>query len=78
MFVPLKANTKLKVYSAKDEAQRLADQARKYGSEAEAKLEQARKEAGSKAIGAVDKFDNTVEKEAAKAKSGISSWFGGK
>jgi hypothetical protein len=24
-----------------------------------------------------DKFDATVEKEAAKAKSGISGWFGG-
>ena len=26
----------------------------------------------------VDKFDKTVEEGAAKAKSGISSWFGGK
>jgi hypothetical protein len=26
----------------------------------------------------VDKFDATVEKKAAEAKSGISSWFGGK
>ena len=26
----------------------------------------------------IDEFDKKVEKEAAKAKSGISSWFGGK
>ena len=26
----------------------------------------------------VDKFDNRVEAEAAKAKGGISGWFGGK
>ena len=26
----------------------------------------------------VDNFDKTVEKKAAEAKSGISSWFGGK
>jgi hypothetical protein len=26
----------------------------------------------------VDEFDRKVEAEAAKAKSGISSWFGGK
>jgi hypothetical protein len=26
----------------------------------------------------IDKFDSTVEKKAAEAKSGLSSWFGGK
>lgn len=26
----------------------------------------------------IDEFDRKVENEAAKAKSGISSWFGGK
>ncbi|KAG5993002.1 hypothetical protein E4U43_003605, partial [Claviceps pusilla] len=35
------------------------------------------KEAKSEAIKAVDKFDHTVEEGASKAKSGISSWFGG-
>ncbi|KAG5952965.1 hypothetical protein E4U53_007355 [Claviceps sorghi] len=35
------------------------------------------KDAKSEAIRAVDKFDHTVEDGAAKAKSGISSWFGG-
>ncbi|OAA33400.1 calcofluor white hypersensitive protein [Moelleriella libera RCEF 2490] len=35
------------------------------------------KDAKAEAIKAVDKFDKTVEDGAAKAKSGISSWFGG-
>jgi hypothetical protein len=33
---------------------------------------------GSQINTAIDKFDKTVEDKAAKAKSGISSWFGGK
>jgi hypothetical protein len=35
------------------------------------------KDAKAEAIKAVDKFDKTVEDGAAKAKSGVSSWFGG-
>ncbi|KAJ2971711.1 hypothetical protein NQ176_g7557 [Zarea fungicola] len=35
------------------------------------------KDAKAEAIKAVDKFDKTVEDGAAKAKSGISGWFGG-
>lgn len=35
------------------------------------------KDARAEAIKAVDKFDKTVEDGASKAKSGISSWFGG-
>ncbi|KAG5923681.1 hypothetical protein E4U60_005967 [Claviceps pazoutovae] len=35
------------------------------------------KDTKSEAIKAVDKFDKTVEDGASKAKSGISSWFGG-
>ncbi|KAL6863948.1 hypothetical protein J3F83DRAFT_766983 [Trichoderma novae-zelandiae] len=35
------------------------------------------KEAKSEALKAVDKFDRKVEDGAAKAKGGISSWFGG-
>ncbi|KAK2603691.1 hypothetical protein QQS21_004165 [Conoideocrella luteorostrata] len=35
------------------------------------------KDAKSEAIKAVDKFDKSVENGAAKAKSGISGWFGG-
>ncbi|TQV94894.1 hypothetical protein V2A60_010013 [Cordyceps javanica] len=36
------------------------------------------KDARAEALKAVDKFDKTVEDGASKAKSGISSWFGGK
>lgn len=35
------------------------------------------KDAKAEAIKAVDKFDKKVEDGAAKAKSGISGWFGG-
>ncbi|RFU79759.1 calcofluor white hypersensitive [Trichoderma arundinaceum] len=35
------------------------------------------KDAKSEALRAVDKFDHKVEDGAAKAKSGISGWFGG-
>lgn len=35
------------------------------------------KDAKAEALKAVDKFDHTVEEKAAKAKGGISSWFGG-
>jgi hypothetical protein len=41
---------------------------------AESKLEQYRKDAGKK----IDAADRKVEEGAAKAKSGVSSWFGGK
>ncbi|KIV82326.1 hypothetical protein PV11_04445 [Exophiala sideris] len=46
--------------------------------EAEAKAKEVGQKASKEANAAIDKFDKTVEKEAAKAKSGISSWFGGK
>ncbi|TQN64366.1 hypothetical protein CSHISOI_11055 [Colletotrichum shisoi] len=36
------------------------------------------KDAQAEALKKVDAFDKKVENEAAKAKSGISSWFGGK
>jgi hypothetical protein len=35
------------------------------------------KEARSETLKAVDKFDNSVQDGTAKAKGGISSWFGG-
>ncbi len=35
------------------------------------------KDAKSAALKKVDEFDKKVEAEAAKAKGGISSWFGG-
>ncbi|KAJ4133526.1 hypothetical protein NW768_005112 [Fusarium equiseti] len=41
-------------------------------------VESVAKDAKAEAMRVVDKFDNRVEAEAAKAKGGLSSWFGGK
>lgn len=45
---------------------------------AESKIDQYRKEAGADAMKKIDQADRKIEEGAAKAKSGISSWFGGK
>lgn len=50
-----------------------ADRARQEVQAAEDKLEQYRKDANKK----IDAADRKVEEGASKAKSGISSWFGG-
>ena len=47
-------------------------------SKAKSEAEAYAKEAKANALKKVDEFDRAVEKEASKAKSGISSWFGGK
>lgn len=39
-------------------------------------FDQARKDTARELNETADKFDKTVEKKAAEAKSGISSWFG--
>ena len=54
------------------------DQAEGYRAGAADKLGEIRKETGAKLSGAVDKFDRSVEEGAAKSKSWISGWFGGK
>ncbi|QUC23214.1 uncharacterized protein UV8b_07455 [Ustilaginoidea virens] len=59
-----------KIDKALSEADRKAE---KVKSQTEAYV----KDAKAEAIKAVDKFDKTVEDGAAKAKSGISGWFGG-
>ena len=41
-----------------------------------AKFGEVRKETGKELKDTIDKFDQTVEKKTAEAKSGISSWFG--
>ena len=46
--------------------------------DASSKADQYRKEAAKEINKEVDKFDKTVEKKTSEAKSGISSWFGGK
>jgi hypothetical protein len=50
------------------------DKARAEAAKVEGKLEQYSKDAKKE----VDAFDRTVEKKASEAKSGFSSWFGGK
>ena len=51
-----------------------ADKARAELYKAEGKFDQYRKDTGKK----IDEIDRKVETKAAEAKSGISSWFGGK
>ncbi|KAH7356614.1 hypothetical protein BKA65DRAFT_495077 [Rhexocercosporidium sp. MPI-PUGE-AT-0058] len=45
---------------------------------AEGKFDQYRKDAGAETMKKIDAADRKIENEAAKAKSGVSSWFGGK
>lgn len=62
---------------AMSEGKKLESTMRSYASDAEANLEAARKEAAARMNSAVDSFDKNVTEGASKAKSGISSWFGG-
>jgi len=55
-----------------------ADKARVELAKAEGKIGQYRKDAGKDAMKKIDQVDRKVEEGTAKAKSGISSWFGGK
>jgi regulator of protease activity HflC (stomatin/prohibitin superfamily) len=52
-------------------------EADKQAGRAKSNAEAYAKEARAEALKAVDKFDQKVEEGASKAKSGISSWFGG-
>jgi len=54
------------------------DKARAELGKAEAKFDQYRKDASKDALKKIDELDRKVEEGTAKAKSGISSWFGGK
>jgi len=54
------------------------DKARAELAKAEGKMDQYRKDASATALKKIDEADRKVEEGAAKAKSGISSWFGGK
>jgi len=62
----------------KSEAQAAEAKARSLAADAQAKLDAATKDAHTSASKAVDAFDKNVNDGAAKAKSGISSWFGSK
>ncbi|KAH6674131.1 hypothetical protein B0J14DRAFT_589286 [Halenospora varia] len=46
--------------------------------EAEGKFDAYRKDASKETLKKIDEADRKIEEGAAKAKSGISSWFGGK
>jgi len=52
-------------------------EADKQAGRAKSNIEAAAKDAKAEALKAADKFDSTVQEGAAKAKSGVSSWFGG-
>lgn len=55
-----------------------ADKARAELAKAEGKFEAYSKDAKAETLKKIDEADRKVENGAAKAKSGISSWFGGK
>ena len=63
------AKLSAKAHEADDKFQQLkADGSKQF--------DQARKDTARELQETADKFDKTVEKKAAEAKSGISSWFG--
>lgn len=62
---------------ARSRAQQAEEELKKYGTDAQKKLEQARKDTGSSLSSAVDKFDKNVSEGASKSKSWIGSWIGG-
>ncbi|KAL6363305.1 hypothetical protein LRP88_02717 [Fusarium phalaenopsidis] len=76
---PVDAEKDLKGYGQQAGAQvdKALAEADRQASVAKSNIESYAKDAKAEALKAVDKFDNKVEEEAAKAKSGISSWFGG-
>lgn len=62
------------VNKTKAELTKAEGKAEAYGKDFQAKAEEAKKDAMSK----IDAADRKIEAKAAEAKSGISSWFGGK
>ncbi|KAL9085815.1 MAG: hypothetical protein Q9165_007447 [Trypethelium subeluteriae] len=63
--------------SAKQEYNKVDSKLQTYRKDAGKKIDQYSKEAKESASSAVNSFDKTVEDKAAKAKSGLGSWFGG-
>ncbi|KJZ76278.1 hypothetical protein HIM_04360 [Hirsutella minnesotensis 3608] len=74
------AEKDLKTYGAEagSRVDKALAEADKQASKLKSNTEAYAKDAKAEALKAVDKFDQKVEDGAAKAKSGISSWFGGK
>ncbi|KAI5359329.1 hypothetical protein Slin15195_G069560 [Septoria linicola] len=62
------------VQDGKQEASKVDAKLAEYRQDASKQLNNASKEANK----AIDQFDQKVTQEASKAKSGLSSWFGGK
>ncbi|KKZ65392.1 hypothetical protein EMCG_08772 [[Emmonsia] crescens] len=54
------------------------ERAAKFAKEEADKLNKARHNVAKDVNAKIDTFDKTVEQKAAEAKSGVSSWFGGK
>lgn len=63
---------------AKAEASKAGQKLDAYRNDAAKKLDDARKTTGQELTTAVDKFDQSVSEGAAKSKSWVGSWFGGK
>lgn len=63
---------------AKAQGKDLSKNFQSYQTDAEKKLEEARKETGSRLTKVVDDFDRVVETKASQAKSSIFNWFGSK
>lgn len=74
----------MQIAEAKSKGREFDAKVDKAAKEAESKYKEIKAEAGAtfgerrkEAAQAIDSFDKTVEKKAAEAKSGISSWWGG-
>jgi len=63
------------VAQARDTTHKVDAKLEDYRQSAEKKIGDYRKETGQKLTSAVDKFDQSVEKTAAKSKSWLSGWF---
>ncbi|GIZ42200.1 hypothetical protein CBER1_02568 [Cercospora berteroae] len=66
------------VRDGKQEASKVDAKLEEYRKDAQSTLNSAAKDAQANANKAIDQFDQKVTEGASKAKSGISSWFGGK
>jgi transcription initiation factor IIF auxiliary subunit len=65
----------VQVAQARDTTHKVDAKLEDYRASAEKKIDTYRKETGSKLTSAVDQFDKSVEKGAAKSKSWLSGWF---
>ena len=63
--------------NARDKAERVQKSAADYTKEGVDRLEKIRHDTARDVNAKIDELDQSVEKKASEAKSGISSWFGG-